>query len=193
MKLKDIAEIHPGHLNRAKIEPNDNGSYWLIQGRDVDAGILQCEKSDLVRFDPEISPRDILLEDGDVMFMARGAKNYAALLANVPEKTFAAASFFIVRVSAENIDPAYVVWYLNQPKAQHYFTQNSGRGVHMPVVRRSVIEDIDIPLPTLAIQKAIAELYRLTLDEQLMTKTLLAKRSELMEAVCLQAAEREDS
>lgn len=193
MRLSDVAEIHAGHLNRAKIEPSDGGSHRLVQGRDVEAGILQCGAAHLICFRPELSPGDIPLRDGDVLFMARGAKNYAALLAQVPESTLAAASFFIVRATSTKIDPAYTAWYLNQPKAQHYFTQNSGRGVHMPVVRRSVLEDLDIPLPPLPTQKQIADLFRLALDERELTTALLAKRAKLMEAACLRAAEREDS
>ena len=192
MKLANMANIHPGHLNRDKIQPIKGGSHWLVQGRDVKAGVLQCSSSDLISFNPKLSSRDILLRDGDIVFMARGAKNYAAVMREVPDLALAAASFFIVRVSSGNLDPVYLTWYLNQPRAQHYFTQNSGRGVLMPVVRRSVLEQLDVPLPPLATQKLIAKIYCLSLDEQELTKNLLTKRKELMEAACLKAAEREE-
>ena len=193
MRLKNVAEIHPGYLNRAKIKPNSRGSHWLVQARDVEAGVLQCGDASLIGFEPEVTSRDILLRDGDVVFMARGAKNYAALLTQISESTLAAASFFIVRAASRDIDPAYLAWFLNQPRAQRYFTQNSGRGVHMPVVRRSVLEQMDIPIPSRAAQGQIAEVFRLALDEQKLTKALLTKRARLMEVVCLRAAEREDS
>jgi len=165
----------------------------LVQGRDVKAGVLRCSSSALISFNPNLSSRDILLRDSDIIFMARGAKNYAAILREVPDHALAAASFFIVRAFIANLDPVYLAWYLNQPRAQHYFTQNSGRGVLMPVVRRSVLEQMDAPLPPLATQKLIAKLFHLSLDEQELTKNLLDKRARLMEAVCLQAAEREET
>jgi len=192
MRLLDLAEIHPGHLNRAKIEPNDEGSHLLVQGRDVEAGIQHCGDLCLVQFDPQLSRRDILLRDGDIVFMTRGAKNYAALLVQVPESTLAAASFFVIRVEGEDAEPAYLAWYLNQPQTQHYFAQNSGRGVHMPVVRRAVLEGLSVPLPSLQTQKQIAELYRLSLEEQTLTRALLEKRAKLLEAACLQAARKEE-
>jgi len=165
----------------------------LVQGRDVKAGVLQCRAKALISFNPKLSSRDIVLRDGDIVFMARGAINYATILSEVPNHALAAASFFIVRASITDLDPVYLAWYLNQPRAQRYFTQNSGRGVHMPVVRRSVLEQMDVPLPSFATQKLIAELFRLSLDEQELTKTLLVKRASLMEMVCLRAAEREES
>jgi hypothetical protein len=124
--------------------------------------------------------------------MARGAKNYAALLPQVPEKPLAAGSFFVVRCSGDAIDPAYVAWYLNLPQTQHYFTQNSGRGVHMPVVRKSVLEELDMPVPPLAIQRRIAGLYRLELEEQELTQALLAKRALLLQAAGLKAGRKRD-
>jgi restriction endonuclease S subunit len=84
-----------------------------------------------------------------------------------------------------------VAWYLNLPQTQHYFTQNSGRGVHMPVVRKSVLEDLEVPVPPLATQRRIAGLYRLELEEQELTQALLAKRALLLQAAGLKAAERE--
>jgi restriction endonuclease S subunit len=191
MKLRQLAQIRPGHLNRAPIEPSDEGAYRLIQGRDVEAGILQKDDSSLIRFNPERPQPSARLKGGDIVFMARGAKNYAALLPQVPENTLAAGSFFVVRCSGDAIDPAYVAWYLNLPQTQHYFTQNSGRGVHMPVVRKSVLEELDMPVPPLAIQRRIAGLYRLELEEQELTQALLAKRALLLQAAGLKAAERE--
>ena len=178
-------------MNRAPIEPSDEGPYRLIQGRDVEAGIRLKDDSSLIRFNPDHPQSSTRLRDGDIVFMARGAKNYAALLTRVPENTLVAASFFVVRCSGTEIDPAYVAWYLNLPQTQLYFTQNSGRGVHMPVVRKSVLEDLDMPVPPLATQSRIAGLYRLQLEEQELTRALLAKRALLLQAACLKAAERE--
>ncbi len=62
----------------------------------------------------------------------------------------------------------------------------------MPVVRRAVLESLDVPLPPLATQKKIAELFELSLNEQKLTKSLLEKRARLLEAACLHAAEREE-
>ena len=57
----------------------------------------------------------------------------------------------------------------------------------MPVVRRSVLEHIDVPIPTLDIQKRIAELNALMRDEQELLKKLAEKRIDLIMGACLKA------
>ena len=191
MKLEHIANIYTGHLNRGKIVTKANGSHRLIQARDVKSGIIDCNEHSLSYFDPELSSRDTPLQDNDILFMTRGIKNYVSVLTKVPEKTLAAASFFIIRPDTDKINPAYITWYLNQRQSQYYFTQNSGSGVAMPVVRRNVLEQIDIPIPAIETQNKIAKLYYLMQDEEKLTIDLLKKRNMLTEAICLQAAERE--
>jgi hypothetical protein len=193
MKLKRLAEVRPGYLNRARIRPLDSGSHYLVQARDVEAGMLDCREVAMTRFDPDLSSRDIVLQDGDILFMGRGVNNYAALLAGVPEPALAAASFFVVRASREEVNPSYLTWFMNQPRAQHYFSRQSGRNVHMPVVRRAVLESLEVPVPPLATQNRIGELFRLSLDEKELTKALVDRRARLRDAVCLRAAEREES
>ena len=68
MKLKRLAEVRPGHLNRARIRPSDTGSHGLVQVRNVEAGILDCREADIPRFNPNPSSRDVMLQDGDILF-----------------------------------------------------------------------------------------------------------------------------
>jgi len=191
MKLKHAAGIYSGHLSRKTIQADENGFYKLLQGRDVIPGVLECGERNFIRFQPKLSARDVMLKDGDVLFMARGATNYAAILQNVPDYVLASGSFFVIRVKSEKLEPGYLVWYLNQARARHYFTRNSGRGVHMPVVRRAVLEQLDMPIPPLSVQKTISELFWLSLKEERLTNRLIKKRAELLEAVCLKAAQGE--
>lgn len=190
MKLLDITEIHTGYLNRSQIEPSEQGSHFLVQARDVNTGILECQAAEFVRFTPKLSNRDTLLQHDDLIFMSRGARNYAALLKNPPEYTLAAASFFVIRIKTDVVNPGYLLWYLNHPRAQHHFTQHGGSGVHMPVVRKAALECLNVPVPPPETQKKIAELFQLKLDEEILTQALLQKRARLLEAACLQAAER---
>jgi len=57
----------------------------------------------------------------------------------------------------------------------------------MPVVRRSVLENIEVPVPALEIQKKIVEMEKLMREEQGLLNKLVEKRKELIMAVCLQA------
>jgi restriction endonuclease S subunit len=55
----------------------------------------------------------------------------------------------------------------------------------MPVVRRGVLENIDIPLPNLKIQKKIVKLEALRREEEDLIKRLAEKRKQLITTSCL--------
>ena len=192
MKLTKVAWVQVGHLNRETIQPREDGTHFLLQARDVDASSLTYRIDTLIRFNPVASRADCILKSGDVIFMARGARNFSVILKAIPDPVLAAACFFIIRVVNENVLPDYLCWYLNQPPVEHYLIQNSGRGVHMPVVRRSVLENIDVPIPALEVQKKIMEMQTLEREEQELLNNLAKKRKELITTTCLRAArERE--
>jgi len=185
MKLNRLAIIRSGYHSRAKIESLEDGSHYLLQARDVDGERLIYRADTLTRFNPDLSSKDGTLKKNDILFMARGARNYSLLLREIPDPTLAAACFFIMRVSNDKLLPAYLFWYLNQPPVEQYLVRHSGRGVHMPVVRRSVLENLDIPHPNLEIQKKIVELEALRRQEEELTSRLVEKRKQLITTSCL--------
>lgn len=187
MKLKKLAIIQSGYISRFKIEPRENGTHFLLQARDIDSESLTYKADNLVRFRPDLSRKDWVLKPDDILFMARGARNYSILIQDIPDRVLAAACFFIVRVSSDQVLPNYLCWYLNQPQVEHYLSRHSGRGVHMPVVRRSVLESIDILIPPLEVQSKIAKLDVLLKNELKLIDKLAEKRKELITAACIQA------
>lgn len=185
MELSKLALIESGYHSRGRVEPREDGSHFFLQARDVDGERLTYQTDMLIRFSPDLSHADGSLKKNDILFMARGSRNYSVLLGEIPNPTLAAACFFIVRVSEKKLLPAYLCWYLNQPPVERYLVRHSGRGVHMPVVRRSVLEKLDIPLPTLEIQKTIVELEALRKEEEELINRLADKRKQLITASCL--------
>ncbi len=187
MRLSKIAKIQSGYISRGKIDPREDGTHFLLQARDVDAERLTYQADSLVRFSPDLSRKDWVLKTDDVLFMARGTRNYSVLINNIPARALAAACFFIVRVSSDQVLPYYLCWYLNQALVDHYLSRHSGRGVHMPVVRRSVLESIEISIPSLEVQSKIVKLDVLLQKELELFDKLAAKRRELITVACLQA------
>ena len=187
MKLKNIAKIHSGYINRGKIDPRDDGTCLLFQAKDVDADHLSYRTDTLVRFMPTLSGKDWFLKPGDILFMARGSRNFSILIGKLPDSVLAAACFFVVRISNSEILPKYLSWYLNQSPVEEYLQRFSGRGVHMPVVRRAVLESIDIPFPPYNTQKKVSEINKLLQKEQALYKKLAKKRKNLMTEICLKS------
>lgn len=187
MKLKKIADIQSGYISRKRIDPDEAGSHYLLQAKDVDGDCLSYEAANLIRFKPALSAKDWVLTQEDVLFMARGVNTFSVLINSIPENTLAAACFFIVRVTAAKVLSEYICWYLNQSPAQRYFEVQSARSVHMPVVRRAVLEGIDIPILPIETQKKIVGLDQLMRQEQGLLSRLAKQRKALLSAACLRA------
>lgn len=187
MKLRNIADIQSGYLSRKKIEPDKHASYFILQSRDVNADYLSYSTENLVRFSPELSKKDWILKPNDLLFLARGAKNFSVLLRVIPDAVLAAGCFFIVRVTSEDVLPEYLWWYLNQAPVENYFMRHTGRGVHMPVVTRAVLENLEVSVPSMEIQKNIVSLDELMRREHELLSVLATKRKLLASAVCLGA------
>jgi hypothetical protein len=192
MKLKKIAKIQSGYINRGKIDPRDDGTCLLLQAKDVDADRLSYRADALVRFTPRLSGKDLFIKHGDILFMARGARNFSVMVDILPEGVLAAACFFVIRISNSEILPEYLWWYLNQSPVEEYLRRFSGRGVHMPVVKRAVLESIDIPLPPVKTQKQVSEINKLLQKEQDLYKKLAEKRKNLLTEICLKATLKHD-
>jgi hypothetical protein len=192
MELNKIAEIRSGHLNRGRIVSREDGSHFLIQARDTIADSLICDTNNLVRFKPNLSPSDRVLKIGDILFMARGSRNFALLLNDPPNSTLAAACFFVIRVTSSQVLPVYVAWYLNQAEVRDYLRRYSGRSVHMPIVRRAVLEKTEILIPSPETQRRIAELDFLEREEEMLLEKLSKNSKDLITAVCLRAAEADN-
>ncbi len=192
MKLKKIAKIQSGYITRGKIDSRDDGTCLLLQAKDVNADSLSYRTDALVRFMPKLSGKDWFLKPGDILFMARGARNFSVLIDKLPDSVLAAACFFVVRISNPEILPEYLWWYLNQSPVEEYLKRFSGRAVHMPVVRRAVLESIDIPLPPIKTQKQVSEMNKLLQREQDLYKKLAEKRKYLMTEICMRATLKRD-
>ena len=187
MLLKKTSLIQSGYINRGKIHPRDDGTCLLLQAKDVDGDHLSYRTDALVRFSPKLSGKDWFLKPGDILFMSRGSRNFSVLIDKLPDSVLAAACFFIIRISDSEILPEYLSWYLNQKPVEEYLQRFSGRGVHMPVVRRAVLESIDIPLPPISTQLKVSEINKLLQKEMALYKKLAENRKNLVTGICLRA------
>ena len=193
MKLNQIAEINAGHVTRGAIEPRPDGTHLLIQGKDVDGHRYTYETGGLVRFTPALRKSDQILKPDDILFMARGARNYAIHLGDIPAKVLAAGSFYSIRIKEDMVEkaiPTYLSWYLNQERTREYFSRFSGQGVAMPLVRRNVLENLEVPLPDPKIQDSIAQLDGLMRHEKDLLEKLVEKRERLISALCMKQVDK---
>ena len=182
-RLKDIAEIRVGYQFRGKVEPDPAGTVRVIQIRDIDSNCrIRGEDLVTVKLDRQEAG---FSQQGDVLFLARGNRQFATLVAEGLENTIASGYFFIVRPKSGKVHPGYIAWWINQPEFQESLRPYV-RGSNMRIVSKSDFRDMPILLPPLAVQEKIVTLNDLLSRESHLLMNLNAKRTALVHAVSRQ-------
>lgn len=101
-----------------------------------------------------------LLKSGDVLFAAKGTKNFATVYEHHNKPAVASTSFFVIRTTAHNVMPAYLAWFLNSYTTQ---IRLKGRaiGTSIPSISKQVLENLEMTVPSLETQKTILQITEL--------------------------------
>jgi len=190
LRISEIASIITGYQSRKAVENEQFGTHFLLQIRDFNPDRTLIKADGMVCFTPSSSSRDQPLQPDDVVFLARGQKNFAFALPKLPSPSLAGSYFFVLRPKPKVSGP-YLAWYLNQPPAQHHFKRLATTGAHMPVVTRDVIASLMVPVPNLETQRKIVELDALVASHAKLLDELAIKKRTLADAACLHAATSE--
>lgn len=176
-RLGTLADIKAGYAPRRGLDEEKIGEIAFLQIGDFSEDRRRIEKVP-TRIDPEGSnPR--MLQEGDVLFLAKGRKPFGYALGKIKQPTTAAGYFFIIR-PRQIVMPQYLAWYLSLDSTKRWLLGEAGSGIHMPVVRREVLENMEIPLPPLAVQNAVVELADLVRKEDELLAELKKLRAQLM-------------
>ena len=104
-----------------------------------------------------------LLKHGDVLFAAKGTKNFATWFESKNQPSVASTSFFVIRVHenfSNKILPEFLVWLVNHPISQK-FLKGKAIGTSIVSISKSVLEQLEISIPGLQTQKAILKISQL--------------------------------
>ena len=190
-RIDEIADVRTGFQFRHKLEPDPAGTHLVIQAKDIDAGRGHLlDAGELLRVVPPREPGNDLLRKGDVLYLAKGRRNYATPVGRLSGSTVAVGYFFVLRVRQEGIRPDYLAWYINQPPAQGYLA-DFFRGTGIPFIRMEDFAALEVPIPPADVQERIVAVHRLALRERDLLKQIESKRTELIRGLCLAAARRD--
>lgn len=184
-QLHEIADIQTGlTLRGADASRHDPaGTHQLIRIGDLsDDGRLHATEPNLVSLDPATAAR-FALRPNDVLLAARGTRMTAAIF----EGTFPAvvgSQFLVIRPHPEAVLPTYLHWFLNLSYTQENLNTRA-RGTYVRSLPASSLGELEIPLPPLPRQRAIAELHALRLHEKHLMLTLADRRALLVDRTIL--------
>ncbi len=127
-----------------------------------------------------------LLKDGDVLFAAKGTKNFAAVFENHNEPSVASTSFFVIRRTDNKVLPQFLVWFLNNHTTQTLL-KGQAIGTSIPSISKQVIENLEIPIPDIKTQKAIVEISKLRNKEKSLKQKIEALREKQIQQQIINA------
>ena len=109
-----------------------------------------------------------LLKHGDVLFAAKGTKNFASWYEGKNQAAVASTSFFVIRVNEnfqKKILPEFLAWIINHPISQN-FLKGKAIGTSIVSISKSVLEELEISIPDLKTQKTILKISQLSNSEK---------------------------
>lgn len=186
VRVGDVARLRAGYQTRRRIGGTADGSHVLLQLRDFDDDRTRIDVQGMTRIAPGAINQDQELRDGDVVFLAKGARSFAFVPRGLPRPALVASAFFIVR-PADEIDADYLAWALNSNATQQQLSRYVGRGLQMPFVPRETLANLVVPLPDPKTQRMIAELDSMAAEQHRLLIRLAERKRALATAVCARA------
>jgi len=181
--LKEIADVKAGYSFRGTIPVSENGSYRVIQIKDVNySGLISS--NDLVNAAVDTIKPEYLTQRGDVLFTSRGANRRAATVDETAAEAIFVSQLYALKVKTDAVIPEYLAWYLNQKPAQDFFEERAS-GSYIQNIRHDVLAQLPVVLPPVETQKRIVEIYRLGLREREMAEKIAEKRRQVVEKMLL--------
>ena len=188
VKLCDITDIRLGHPFRGTIKQYENGDVNVVQVRDTEA-TGEINQYGVVETILSTKKKPDWLQNGDVLFVAKGAKHYSALVDNIRVRTVCSPHFFVVRLKPEFKDvilPAFLCWQLNQQPAQRYFKATAEGSMYLSI-RRQVIENVPIRVLSPQKQRQLAAMHSCGVKEQKVLQKLIENRQQQLDAIAIHA------
>lgn len=167
VKIEDIASLQFGLYAKSK----DAGAVKYLQAKHFnDDGVLEQDVDTFLDRDAKNDKH--LLLDGDVLFVGKGFRNFAWVYRDEMGDAIASSIFFVLRLDTNQVYPEFLATLFNTPAHQTLF-QSMGAGSKITSIRKSELAAITIKLPALELQRKIADLRTVHLQETQLNKKLI--------------------
>jgi restriction endonuclease S subunit len=182
--LSELAAIQSGYPFRGPIKVIEAGNTRVVQMKDLDKdqGVNWLETT-RTQLEGRKSPN--FLQSGDVLFVARGSRFFAACAENPPEAAVAGAHLIVLRLKDQNaVLPEFLTWLINQAPVQQQL-QTAAEGTNQLSIRISAIGSLQIPVPPRHHQQAIIDLAKTVVRERELLSKLIKNHEDSMTGIAL--------
>jgi restriction endonuclease S subunit len=169
LTLKTIVSIQGGLYTQSG--QNGDAIYLQANSFEEDGRLEDFIQPNLV-LDKKIEKH--LLAEGDVLFAAKGAKNFAALITPKMGPCVASSTFLVLRLEQEQrqrILPEFLVWFLNHPNTQRIL-KSKALGTGVMSISKKELEELIVTLPDLKTQQTIIIIDDLRKREKQLKKSI---------------------
>lgn len=154
-KIQNITTIQTGVYEKT----SKSGNFVYLQAKHFDeAGNLVEELFKDLPYNDKLDRH--ILHPGDVLFAAKGSKNFATVFEAHNPPSVASTSFFVLKNIDANVYSEYLAWFLNSPSTQTIL-KSKAKGTAIPSITKQALEELMLPLPTLEQQKTIVKIAKL--------------------------------
>ena len=186
--LGEVADIRMGFSFRSRLEGNPEGNWAVLQMKDIDEG-CQIRFELLTRIDVVLKAPKQVIRKGDLIFRSRGQSNNAALVDRDFENIVLAAPLLLLRPK-QAVLPTFLHWWINHPVTQSAIS-DMAEGTSVRMISKESLGKIEIPLPSLAVQRSIADLAEMARKEQDLLSEMARLRKRWSDAVLMDLVMRQ--
>ncbi len=183
-KLQDIVTLTSGIYAKADYSP--------------DTLYLQSVHFDeFQKLDPLLEPQlkiegksaKHLLQNGDILFAAKGIHNFGVVFQQNYGKAVASSSFIVLRLKNEAksiINPDYLAWFLsNTPDIRDFHRKQLGTTI--PSISIKTLSQIEVQIPTIQKQQLIYKIQQLRNKQRDLTLKLETARENQIQQLLINA------
>ena len=179
--LKDIATVKAGHPFRGTIKEDSGGNGFVVQVKSLKAD-GRIDLNSIVQTNVQGRRTPEWLKSGDVLFLSRGPKLTAAAVIDPPENVVCSPHFFVIELQNTSVLPEFLAWQFNQNSVQRYL-KKSAAGSAQVSVKRGVLENVPLTIPSVKDQKNIVNLVDCALKEKNLFTKLIENREQQLNAI----------
>lgn len=180
--LAEVASLQAGYPFRTTVEEVVNGDVLVVQMKDVGPEI-GVDWAGAIRTRLAGRKQPDWIQDGDILFAAKGARFYAVCAGAPPSHAVCVPAFFHLRVHATaQVDPHFLAWQINQSPCQRQLLQ-AAEGSSQLSIRRPVLEQLALSIPAVEEQRRIVALAELAQRERRALQRLINNREQQLQAI----------
>lgn len=186
-KLSNIAEFQSGIYEKPDINAN---TLYLHAVHFTRSGLFDKTVEPQLKLKNKLEKH--ILKEGNLLFAAKGLNNFAVVYHTNIGQAVASSSFIVIKIREEEkqkIQPDYLAWFIthnNQIKIMH----EQQLGTTIPSISMKQLAELEIYIPTVAIQKKIVAIHQLREKEKELTIHIEKRKDKQLQLLLSNATKK---